>query len=894
MDGIIDKDSNPFIKGSWIEQGYTNKEIRHNRGLKNFLRATILSASMALTSIIPSYGQHNVHIKTSSLDHSAQGAPISGTVISKDQGDVVQTTDANGDATLTNVGGTMSIKALHPDYKQFEQTFNITSDTTLYFAMPKTHRVGPWGTDDLNADWWKLIYRTATASHDPTKWDHIIPAYVRIEGASVADSLNIVAAMNTMSNSIGFNLFKIVSPTVTKDTTYTIYMNGGNNFSVIGSNSNWIATSGYSVISDSQLKRITHEIVQSQDGWATALIPVPTNSNPSIQDMPTWQPIDGSYLSLKLQQDFRVAAKKQHLRIGNMQNYVALGNVGNISIVSPANGSTDLDTLLNILGTKDANAMWYDFKITTDATGNNVVLAQNGVDRPRIYADLEPGKTYFVFEKTRNNNSTSSWSSPIQISTKAKSIILPDQALLSSPINGATKVGIPVPYNITAPNATSYRVLAASDLQFLHMLKDTIVTVNNPTIPLPNGTTVFTKVYGINSNGNGLESVVISYTTIKANPTNSGVLTPANNATKVTQPTTFTNIASLNTEQYKWTIKNHISQIIVLDTLLNNASGFQYNKLAPGQTYEVTVQPINSEVNGNISTPSIFTIIKGTPNAIAMTSPANNSTEVIVPTNFTSTSGGPYSDGYKYEIKTLENIAVLDTATASNAFTYPKLPGNKSLKIRGWSFNNEVEGPKSEWVIFTTYNHAPGAWNITEPANNGIISFVDKKAKINGTPSIDIDNDNVIKKYHITGAELDTLIFGANNEPVYIDSARLKPDTQYTISAESIDGSKATPTGIIIFKTPKAITGIDVLILNSEYSIFPNPAINFLYIESSSAAFNKKTAVLCSMNGTIVRSIYLAHENCKIDISFLTPGMYLLIIYSQNQIDKNIFRVIKQ
>jgi hypothetical protein len=408
-----------------------------------------IAAGIALSavSILSANAQYNVHVKAASLDKTPSGTPIAGAVISKDQGDVVKVSDANGDAVLTNVGGSMSIKASHPDYKQFEQTFNISSDTTIYFAMPKTIRLGPWGTDNLNADWWKYIY-SCSATQDPLHWKQIIPVNVRIEGASVADSLNIVAAMDMMKNSSGYDLFKIVSPTASKDTTYTIYMNTGPNTSTLIPDINLIAYKGWSKITGADITLITHEIVKSQYGWPTGLIPRPlTNAEPSTPDRPPWQPLDGSYLSLKLEQDFRKKGGKQSLMIFNMQNYVALGNVGVVPIVFPANNAVDVDTLLSILGTKDVNTTsGYDFKITSDALGNNIVISQNGVDRPRISnVDLEPGKDYYIWERANGNN-VGSWGTPNKISTKSLLTTYKREILLGS---GTTVYPNPTSKDIT-------------------------------------------------------------------------------------------------------------------------------------------------------------------------------------------------------------------------------------------------------------------------------------------------------------------------------------------------------------------------------------------------------------------------------------------------------------
>ncbi len=1221
--------------------------------LRNLFKSTALSVGMALVSILPSYGQHNVHIKTNTLDQSASGAPIAGVVISKDKGDVVTITDANGEATLTNVDGTMSIKALHQDYKQFEQTFNITSDTTLYFAMPKNIRIGPWGTDTLNVEWYKNTFQMATYK-DPPRWKQVNPITNRLAPGQYLpeDSLLVVDAINILEAGTGYDLITLVPSSVTKDTTYTIELNSYTNFSYIGYDINYITFAGNSKITTTdKTKYVIHEI-NNQFGMR----PYPGNNVPgpgSVMD-PTSQTMtdpmkwDFDHIALTMDESHRKKNGKQNLFLSNMTEYVALSNVEIMSIISPLNNAVDVDTLLNIVGIKDSNAVWYDYKITSDIEGNNVFLTQNGVDRPRLIVDLEPEKTYFLFERARNNTSTGIWSTPIQVTTKAKPI-LPSQAIINAPLTDAIKVETPVAYSINSDNATSFRIIAAKNSDLSQILKDTIVMTNNPNIPLPHGIEVYTQVFGINENGTSIGSNIIHYTTIKDNPTNSEVLTPINNATKVEQPVTFTNSTSINAEQYKWKIKKQNNQEIILDTIINNTNGFTYNKLTPAETYEVTVQPINSDVNGNESntntftiikdkpgvgiityptnnqkrvtqpinylsetipnaetcewiikdtnnitildtltglngftydklmggktykisfrginsdqagnfSPEIsytiikdkpgaelvltptnnqtkvaqpftytntcgansethrwqireqdntikldtiveslqfiydkleaektyktrvkgintdqdgewsddnlftiikqtagntqitnptnnqtkvtqpinfecslatnteqyqylisdqnnntildttlntnmftfgkldpgktynikaraknsdtngnwsdlitftiiknkpatsnitypnnnqikveqpvnytsesatnaeqyqykitdtnnntildttlntntftfgklepgktynikaraknsdwegewaeentFTIIKGTPNAIIIDSPTNNATEVNNPVNVTSTTGGQYAEGYKYEIKTLDDVAVFDTATLTNGFS-KNLPGNRTFKVRGQAYNTDVEGTKSPWTTFTTYNNAPGNWSITEPVNNTVIAYMEEKFSITGTQSIDIDNDNVSKNYRIVGPNLDTLIQANNVETIYLDSAVLQPDAAYTLTGEATDGSKATQAeNTVIFRTPK-VTGINDGFV-SILKLYPNPVHNSITVEMGEGKATYFRLDFYSLSGELLKTCETVNRGI-VDISGLHSGAYLLKISS--------------
>jgi hypothetical protein len=771
----------------------TYNEKKHDSRLKNFLRNTVLFAGMTLGTIFAAQkadAQYNVHVNAASLDQTAAGTPISGAVISKDQGDVVKVTDANGGAILTNVGGSMSIKTLHPDYKQFEQTFNITSDTTIYFAMPKTIRVGPWGVDTLNVMWYKNTFRaTLDPDTDSPHWKQIGPINNRLKPGqyTYADSLLVLNAINTLENGTGYDLIKLVPNTASEDTTYTIELNSFTNVSSI-SFLNYITFKGNSKITTTDKKRyVIHEINKqfAMSPYFIPQVPAPGSvMDPSDQTMTDPTKFDLDHIALTFDQSYRKKNGKQNLFIGNMQNYVALGNVGIVPVVSPANNSTDVDTLLNILGTKDANTTTgYDFKITTDIAGNNIVISQNGIDRPRTNVILEPGKDYYIFERANGIN-IGSWSTPNKISTKAKPIIV-GAASFASPLNNATKVLTPTQYIINpASNATLHEIVAALDQNFNTIIKDTLVSSLNPVIPLPNGKIIYIEVRGVN-----------------------GTIT------------------------------------------------------GPWSPYIIT------------------TTIKATPNLINILLPLNNAVEVVQPTNVKSSTGGTSAEGYKYELQTKDGVPVLDTATIANEF-YKKLDGNREFKVRGWAVNSDVEGPKSAWVYFKSFNNAPGSWSISL-TNNALIAYVNKKLAIPSTPATDIDNDVVTKNFHVVGSSLDTIMHANNIETVYLDSARLKSDSQYMISGEATDGSKTTPANTVItFRTPKATTGIEDLTLMDDFRVYPNPTYYDVTIEYFLSRNTEIKMCIFSMDGKnlICQSFEKSSgsQSHSINLTSIGKGIFIL------------------
>jgi hypothetical protein len=477
-------------------------------------------------------------------------------------------------------------------------------------------------------------------------------------------------------------------------------------------------------------------------------------------------------------------------------------------------------------------------------------------------------------------------------------------------------------------------------------------------------------VFGINANGTGPGSVIVHYTTIKADPTDASVLTPLNNATKVVRPVNLTNTESLNTEQYRWRIRKHLTQLIVLDTLLNHPNGFSYDKLVPGEIYDVTVQPINSDVNGNESTANTFTIIldkpglesvltptnnqtkvtqpftytntsgtnseqhqwqirkldntikldtivsalqfmydkltpgetykvrvrginsdqtgdwstdvtytiiKGDLNSILITSPTNNATEVTSPVSVTSSTGGPYAEGYKYEMKTLDDVAVLDTATLGNGFN-KKLQGNKTLKVRGWAYNSDKEGTKSPWVIFTTFDNPATIKTGTPNASSTVDPRLETTFEYEGA---DIDNDPMKFDIHLwsTGSTpSDTTIYDIVGQKYVLPPNKLKSKTTYFYTITAKSGSKSTTSTTDTFNT--ITVGInDTEVLKGNMVIYPNPNPN--YIKFRQDIQGVTDIDLINMSGQILRHVYNERQPpgdylISIDKNGLATGMYLI------------------
>jgi len=379
---------------------------------------TLIAGAMFATNVLAQ--TFNVNFKVNELKHGA-GTPVSGAVVSLDKGQYTRPSDVSGNSSFMKIpGGTHLVTLSHPDYKTFEQNMDITSDTTIWLATPKTIREGPWGVDLLVSEWWKNLY-AVPKNKDPPRWAQITPVNTRIENFSSdstlvrLDSLAIIAAKDTMERSTGYSLYTIVPQSASPDTTFTIFMNAGNNTSGVSGTAQRIIYKGFSQIGDSRISLITHEWVMAHNGWPLAL-PIPSNSDPSVQSRPEWQPVNADYLALTLDQHFAKQRGEQTLFMGNMSDYVEPTVPSAGLITSPSNNST-VDKLVDIVTSKDSNAVRYHLQVFKDTT-TVPVLEDSTMDRTTKTFNGDGHTIYYARTRTIGVKGIGTWSPFVKFTTK--------------------------------------------------------------------------------------------------------------------------------------------------------------------------------------------------------------------------------------------------------------------------------------------------------------------------------------------------------------------------------------------------------------------------------------------------------------------------------------------
>lgn len=85
-----------------------------------------------------------------------------------------------------------------------------------------------------------------------------------------------------------------------------------------------------------------------------------------------------------------------------------------------------------------------------------------------------------------------------------------------------------------------------------------------------------------------------------------------------------------------------------------------------------------------------------------------------------------------------------------------------------------------------------------------------------------------------------------------------------------------------------SITGIDDEVFESGFSIYPNPANNFLQIKTSTNA----NIEIINMAGQSIIKTEVSTNNATVDISILTPGVYFVKAFTEDEI--SIIKMIKE
>jgi hypothetical protein len=245
-----------------------------------------------------------------------------------------------------------------------------------------------------------------------------------------------------------------------------------------------------------------------------------------------------------------------------------------VKLLSPANAATNLPQSTTFNWENLSNASSYGLEISETSTFQSLLVNQAGITGNSLMVNNLPlGKTYFWRVYAVINGEKGNYSQVWSFSTESTQISLPPATNLLTPSNEATNQPISVNFSWNeVPTATSYRIQISTSSSFSTYfvnqggITSTSFQVNN----LAENTTYYWRVRTANEAGNGARSSVWSFKTgsltLSSSPGPAALVSPANNATNINRPVTFTWRKEPNATSYRIQIatsRNFGSTIIV-------------------------------------------------------------------------------------------------------------------------------------------------------------------------------------------------------------------------------------------------------------------------------------------------------------------------------------------
>jgi hypothetical protein len=209
---------------------------------------------------------------------------------------------------------------------------------------------------------------------------------------------------------------------------------------------------------------------------------------------------------------------------------------------------------------------------------------------------------------------------------------------------------------------------------------------------------------------------------------------------------------------------------------------------------------------------------------------------------------------------------------------------NTTYQVEAKSYDGIVYTSASSVKTFSTVNNLPMKFNFTTPSSGETISFnAEHQFRISWTPTqlLDPDGDYCTDKITITGPAMNKSMSVLGDKGyVLVDSADLRPGTDYMLHGERKDGFGTVVADSVSFRTP-GVSGIDKNELLTGIDIYPVPADDYLFIEGYLTSAREMVIEIIDSGGRIILSetrSFSLHFRETLDISHLSPGYYALSI----------------
>jgi len=188
---------------------------------------------------------------------------------------------------------------------------------------------------------------------------------------------------------------------------------------------------------------------------------------------------------------------------------------GQVTLLSPSNGSINQPTTLTLTWNAVSRATTYHIQLSVDSSFTSLAVDDTNItSTSRQLTSLENNKTYFWRVRAKNTAGWGLYSSTWNFTTI---ISVPSVPTLTSPTNGAIGISItPTLSWFASTGAATYHLQVALDSMFTSVVYNdsTLTTISKQVGPLLNNTKYYWRVNAKNTGGTSAWSAVWNFTTL--------------------------------------------------------------------------------------------------------------------------------------------------------------------------------------------------------------------------------------------------------------------------------------------------------------------------------------------------------------------------------------------
>ena len=507
--------------------------------------------------------------------------------------------------------------------------------------------------------------------------------------------------------------------------------------------------------------------------------------------------------------------------------------VGRVTLVSPADGATDVSTTQRLRWNKDEHADTYQIQVSTDGF-STFVLDSTLLDTSLSSLGYSYSTTYSWRVRAINSVGDGQWSAVREFTT------LDEPALgvptLVSPANESTEISLDTVLSWSdVEDATAYILHVSSDGFNTLLLNESTSETEFSVSDLKEETEYSWRVRATNATDEGDWSLEWNFTTLRLPVEKVTLVSPADSATEVSISERFLWNPDDHADTYQIQISTDEFATLVMDSTLADTSLIP-SGLIYSTSYHWRVRAKNSAGDGDWSDSRYFTTVdEPVLGEITLLTPVNGSTGISVDTLLTwnAVDGATNytvqlsTDGFK--------TLVLDRITSTPSVRVSKLTNNTRYSWRVNASNELDTGDWSETWSFTTIVSRVGKVTLLSPD--------DKAINIQVTPTlrwqrVDYSDSYQVEVWEDTNLLVDSTI---TSTLLKVDSLEYRSTYSWRVRAINIRGegewseSRTFTTGTssdstIVLEIPDLISPID-----EQQNVLLRPLFRWSHIPNSDA-----------------------------------------------------------